>query len=228
MSIRKQLKKIKIIRITYYFLRDKFSSFKKQKNMRWFDKKSLYVMNYVQKILADIGYDDRFYFALGTALGVFRDNKLLSRDMDLDIVLFVNSQDEICQFREKVISKGLKWKLSFDVSSIGCVQDTFDYDGIRIDIHYAFLPDMPDAKLYALYSLSDGVNKVLYWKISTDKVKKTNFQNMLINLPDKTEQFLKYVYGDNWMIPDPNYIYWENPSAIKIDLKGDINYIDRD
>ena len=51
---------------------------------------------------------------------------------------------------------------------------------------------------------------------------------MLINLPDKTEQFLKYVYGDNWMIPDPNYIYWENPSAIKIDLKGDINYIDRD
>ena len=48
-----------------------------------------------------------------------------------------------------------------------------------------------------------------------------------INIPENPDQYLAETYGDDWKIPNPNYIYWENPKAIKTDLTGDVEVINR-
>ena len=48
-------------------------------------------------------------------------------------------------------------------------------------------------------------------------IKKINFHGLEINIPIKSEEYLKYVYGPNWKIPKKNYD-WQNakdsPSTI--------------
>lgn len=194
----------------------------KIKNKYAFINKSKNTMAKVQEVLANNGYF--FYFDLGTLLGLYRDGRLLRGDMDIDLNLFLKSQNMLPNLRELLRSNGFVHKYIFVSEELGVFQDTFSYEGVTVDINYYHQEGNKD-RLYMLYDYDDKINEGLI--LSYDCCHHENtilypFEDMFINIPDNTEQHLEERYGNTWRIPNPNYKYWTNPEAIKLSIKGRI------
>ena len=55
-----------------------------------------------------------------------------------------------------------------------------------------------------------------------NELEKIEFKGKKINVPKDRESYLAERYGDNWKIPDKNYVYWKGPSITATDYVGHI------
>lgn len=183
------------------------------------------VMRDVQKILSS--YEGiEFFFAYGTLLGIIRDGKLLGRDMDLDMVVLLDDDKEIVRFRDYIVKKGFQRLHSFSVDGVGINQDAFMYKNIMIDLNYAKTNGNKKYN-YNFYDLPEEKNKILIFPFTFTGCVKYNFNGFDINVPENPELYLEETYGKDWRIPNPEYIYWENPQTIKTELKGKVEVINQ-
>ncbi len=180
------------------------------------------VVKYLQRMMEDSGVF--FYFDMGTLLGIIREGKLLSHDLDVDIAVFVDREKRRA-FREYLISRGCVLKKVYSVEGLGVVEESFYYLGVKFDVNYYEQCENVDV-CYLLYSMPEKQ----YEKNQLDVVKLTNphvcgvkkvaFAGTMVNVPENPEEYLAVRYGKNWRIPDRKYIYWKGPSTTTTQLTG--------
>lgn len=166
-------------------------------------------------------YDKKFFMDMGTLLGIYRDHKLLKRDMDIDTAVYLDTDEQIADFQQYLVNHGCIHTLSFKSKSIGVFQDAFYWDGTRIDVCYY----RNDGEKDACFLMYD-VDKIV--KLTCTKVEKTTkipFGGSMVNAPEDVEQYLADRYGKNWRVPDKGYLYWEGPSAYPIEERGICEHI---
>lgn len=213
-KIKNNAKRIPGLLPVYRFFKNIIYSAKTTKKLRNFNKESLFVIGNVQNCLEKTKY--KFFFDMGTLLGMYRDKELIKRDMDIDVAIFVSKKSEInslCKYLKKYC---WKHRMRFLTNLYGIVQDTFELKGVRIDLCYYKVDGKYD-KCYLLYDDNNEKNKIVELSCKhINTTRKMFFKNLLVNVPALTEQYLNDRYGANWRIPDKNYKYWEGPSTKKM------------
>lgn len=164
----------------------------------------------------------QFYFDMGTLLGIVREGRLLKHDLDIDVAVYVKSDEDKLMVRQMLIDAGCKHKLKHYILRTGEVFiDSFELNGIKFDISY--YRNEGDVDISYLAYREGELEDKNYRKmvvLRCDAIKETTKGKLIdeeVNIPKNAEEYLATRYGENWRIPDKNWIYWLGPSAEKID-----------
>ena len=187
-------------------------------------KNGVNTLHYLQDLLQNGEYE--FFFDMGTLLGIIRDGRLLKHDIDVDIAVYVESEEQKVAVRDMIVSHGNSILYSYSVDSLGVVEESYIHDGIKFDISYYSRNDDIDV-CYLMYSDPDKVYEStdvlsvvrLECKKITD-IEKLDFYGKAINVPKDSKGYLAQRYGESWTVPDPDYVYWKGPSAHITDKIG--------
>ena len=186
-------------------------------------KDGLAVIAEMQEILENGGV--KFFFDMGTLLGIIREGRLLKHDMDIDVAVFADSEDEKERVTKLLVAKGCEEYLRYSADGLGIVEQSFVYYNIKFDINYYYRGSGTDV-CYLLYSHPDkiyeeGTMSIVMLSCPTiEETKKFEFQGITVNVPTNAEAYLAVRYGENWRIPDKKYIYWKGPSTSPTDYIG--------
>lgn len=186
----------------------------KRKEMKKFLQRGDSVIEHVHRVLHTSG--NMFFVDAGTLIGIYRDGKLLKRDMDVDMGVLVNDQNEILKIRELLISKGLHLTIKFSTPNNGFIQDAYDCYGVRVDICY-FVNDGSSSICYVLYD-DNKIVRMTFSKIN--RIKHYQYKNQVVNIPEDSDKYLEERYGKTWRIPDPSFKYWEGPCVSPEEGRG--------
>lgn len=194
---------------------------KERISARYFKKNSKKCLFMLQSILSEYSGIELFFVMYGTLLGIYRDNKLIRGDMDIDIGIFLKGGIiDISSFRKYMRKNKVELRHSFEVDQLGVIQDTFILKGVRIDVAYLRHDNNCDIS-YLTYDDRNELNKVLLFPFhKIEKTRNYNFEDNMVRIPYDPEQYLEDTYGSNWRTPDPNYVYWENPNSMKTEFRG--------
>lgn len=216
MTIKSLLAKIPFAKKIYkkYHIDERISFYKQRNQMKEFAEKGDSVIESVHKTLGQTGL--MFFVDAGTLIGVYRDGRLLKRDMDVDMGIIVDSQDEIHKLRELLSSNGFKLTIKFRTPNAGYIQDAYDYNGVRVDLCYYFNQG-PSTICYLLYG-DDQIIKMSFSKISS--IKKYQYKDQCVNIPEDSDKYLEERYGKTWRKPDPFFKYWEGPCVTPVEGRG--------
>lgn len=222
--IKEKMKKNTTIVALYDLCVKPIRMIKKISHERIFVENSMFAMERVQTVLS--ACHCRFFFDMGTLLGIYRDGKLLKHDMDIDVAVFPRNIEEIHRIRDLFLQNDIFIEQRFVTKKRGVIQDTFDCHGVRVDIHYYRIHGEIDS-CYLLYDERGKKNLVVELVCGhVNAISSLDFQGVRINVPENIEQYLIDRYGKNWMVPDGHYKYWLGPGARKCDDKGKM-YLER-
>lgn len=166
-----------------------------------------------------------YFFDMGTLLGLIREGHLLSHDYDLDVAIFISDQNDVLNVRNILKGKKCVHLYEFTVENLGVVEDSFKFKNIKFDINY-YTRDEDKDYCYLLYR--DGSknyfdNSFDVVRLSCSKIKFIDCYNLNgneLNIPCEAEEYLEIRYGKDWKIPNPNWEYYEGPSAQKVNNRG--------
>ena len=202
-------------------------NWKKQKEIRKkrraLQKNGKELIHFLQDVLCE----EKFFFDMGTLLGIVRENRLLGHDLDIDLGIFLESKEEIKKVREHLFNNGFKLTFSYSIDEIGIVEDSFIKNNIKFDLFYYHREENADV-VYLMYkvptsNLPEGsLNVVKASCLHINEIEKVDFKGKKINVPKNKESYLAERYGKNWTIPDKNYVYWKGPSTSPTDYIGHI------
>ena len=181
-------------------------------------------ISYLQTVFEKTG--KTFFFDMGTLLGIIREGKLLSHDMDIDVGVLIDGEEDIEEIVKVLEENGCKRKYRYTVDGVGVAEDSFEYNDIKFDASY-YYTDGGSNLVYLgylfpgrIYESSEILSFVRLRTKKIEGVKKVEFARALINVPQNPEEYLAQRYGEKWRIPDKGFIYWKGPSAEKIDNLG--------
>lgn len=222
MSFKESLKKIPFVYRLYKSLHisDRIRFYQDRNKMEEFSQKGESIIAYVHKILGKLDY--MFFVDAGTLIGIYRDGRLLKRDMDVDMGIVVKDQSDVLKIREFLINNGFVLKIKFSVPGVGFIQDAFDYDGIRVDMCY-FLESDKTTYCYVLYE-DNKIIRMTFSKISS--IRCYSFGEQEVRIPSDSDKYLEERYGKNWRVPDPFFKYWEGPCVTPEDGIGVCEIVD--
>ena len=166
-----------------------------------------------------------FYFDMGTMLGIVREGRLLGHDLDIDVAVYTSSEDEKDRVRNILLDTGCKLRYSYYVKELGVVEDSFEINGLKFDVNY-YVRESDKDVCYLMYrdnekSYEENEMDVVKLSVSAiNEVKKVDFFGKQVTVPKEAELYLAERYGDNWRIPNKNYVYWQGPSTNKTNYIG--------
>jgi len=181
--------------------------------LSWYERKiiKLYGGNII-KILHNYFENENieYFVAFGTLLGFIRDKDFISHDTDLDLII-VDLNKPL-----KLPSSFKKIQEIFVDNSLALI--AYEFRGIRVDffiakkinrsiICYDF-PNKPGTNIYELIIKEGGlpVRQFLFPYTGRKKYRlKINKENIITYIPNEWEDFLKIVYGKDYMKPDPEW-----------------------
>lgn len=154
-----------------------------------------------------------FWLEFGTLLGAYRDKDFIGHDLDLDIGVYFSDAGKV----EKALKdSGFTLIQQFIVGdgTLG-LEQTYMYKGVTIDIFY-----FHQEGEHSIYCNGFRVAKN---HLQVFQVKKTTFpfagfsdlefKDLIFKVPMPIEEHLKAHYGDNFMVPDPNFNSNEAPNV---------------
>ena len=153
-----------------------------------------------------------------------REGHLLKHDLDMDIgVIATPKQRE--QIRIALEKIGCKmWRQYVYMGNP--VEDSYHYQNVKVDLNFYEITE-DYARTWLFYSKPEHVYEnswtrhVVQMTYSPIKgVQYQEFDGHRIALPDNPELLMEEKYGPNWRTPDTGWIYWESPSAVKLDEIG--------
>tara|TARA_B110000211_G_C14087363_1_gene557283 strand:- start:2583 stop:3878 length:1296 start_codon:yes stop_codon:yes gene_type:complete len=157
----------------------------------------------------------KFLLYCGTALGVYRDNRFIDWDHDIDLAIF---EDEIDMNKiYNIISKSDKFNYFKHYPKNKEIKDsteiTFkhkDY-GVRLDILQIIKTNTREYEHYTYTGVCDDrKDKKCIYKYPKFKINNINFLGRNYNIPDIT--FIESQYGINWKTPE-KYNYDPNKNS---------------
>ena len=215
-KFKEYLKTAKHTKRLYYSFVGLISSYRTKQKQRYMHNYGYRTIYQLQDIFEKSGV--MFFFDMGTLLGIVRDGRILSHDLDIDIAVYVSNEEEKISFVEHLIMNGCKHRYSYSIDSIGIVEDSFILNKIKFDICYYYQGSGYDV-CYLMFCLPNvdyapGYQSVV--KLSCTPIHDTvkiRFHEGNITIPSRAEKYLSERYGSEWTIPNKDYIYWKGPSA---------------
>ena len=182
-----------------------------RKQNKAFARYGLSTLANATKVAQDSGC--RLFLAFGTLLGAYRNKGFIPYDCDLDTGMLGSERSD--SFVDNMEAAGLKHIRQYYVKSTGRVsEDKFDYKGVHIDVHYYYKDDagnlfcdlcMPhETKDWRTANKEDGFPAIVRTCPDTTFSEK-DFLGVACYMPDDTEGWLKALYGEHFMTPDPNW-----------------------
>ncbi len=185
--------------------------YKNKKQNRLFIKKGKDVLFGIDSVFKEIGVD--YWLIFGTLLGAIREKGFISHDIDIDLGMW--ARDYSIEHEKFFNRYGFKKKISF-IANNGIVarEDTYEKDGIYIDIFYFFKKD--DKMVCHTFLNKEGYS----WDKTIQEfggllVRELSFKyagfsyinlfNKQFMVPKNYKEHLEASYGKNYMKPDPNY-----------------------
>lgn len=151
------------------------------------------------------------YFAdYGTLLGIVRDKKFISWDMDVDYGLIFQSGFDWCNFESHLKKYGFRKVREYKYHS-EIKEQTYDYKGLTIDF-FAKTDDGINSIAYGFYKQngyvydnkdSRHVQEVRYVRILETQI--VEFLGVDVTIPLNAEEYLESAYSKNWRIPDSRW-----------------------
>lgn len=152
-----------------------------------------------------------YFVDFGTLLGIVRDNGFIKNDDDIDISIIGDSADPLVVLK-KFLSEGF------------CFVHALTYRGVikeftvslnKLTVDFFFSKRIGDAgRTHHIFYFDPNVN---YKKPEENSVKervlpyvkdikRVCFKEIEIMVPDDCENYLAFLYGKSWKIPDPTFV----------------------
>lgn len=189
-----------------------------KKNMR---EKGVDTIFFLENLLAQKFF---YYMDMGTMLGIVREGRLLGHDLDIDVAVYAESEEEKECVKDRLLSAGCKLKYTYFADNLGVVEHSFEINNLKFDVNYYFRNGKTDI-CYLMYcdpqkNYDDELDVVKLSITAVEKVKRIPFAGREVTVPENPETYLAERYGENWRIPDTNYIYWKGPSCEATEYRG--------
>lgn len=155
----------------------------------------------------------KLFLAFGSLLGAFREKGFIPFDYDLDLGLIASERSDELVFNMK--KHGFTLLRQYYIKTTGRIcEDKFDYKGVHIDVHY-FYPDtkgnltcdlcLPhESKPWREANATDGFPTIIR-TVPESTFSRQDFLGVQVYMPDRTEEWLKTLYGEHFMTPDPKW-----------------------
>ncbi|MGL5150854.1 MAG: LicD family protein [Clostridium sp.] len=178
----------------------------------------------VSKVLEESKVE--YWADFGTLLGIYREGKLLSHDMDIDMGIMRESYSE--EMEQNLLKEGFMKLKEFTVDG-EIVEQTWKWNGVLIDL---FFYERKEGKICAYEFYTKGESVIT--KIDDTKSECTDLSAMIMYLPDNgtkviefngyslrvpsnEDEYLKSVYGPSYMVPDKNWSSDSMTNIMKLD-----------
>lgn len=213
MSIKKvwhKLKSVPIIGNTYekYIGIRKVAYIEKKCNQELFNEGERYI-NLVESALSDSGM--LYYVYAGTLLGLIRDGKFISWDLDIDYAILIEN-DFSWNKLEKIMKKNGFKKTREYVFEGQIKEQSYAIGKMNIDFFGQFYEENYMLQ-YSFEYRTDCVykeeNERSVYLVTLPKVietQKLKLGSVLVSVPKNSEEILTALYNDDWHIPNPNWV----------------------
>lgn len=200
----------KILKPWYYRYKDRIN----QNRNKQFRENGIMVLESFDKIMTE--NDIPYTVFAGTLLGAVREKGFLAHDLDIDVAMFYDDRPD--NLIDILKSGGFKLlhRFSIDNGVLG-LEETYINNNVTLDIFYIYSEREDMTYQCDFHSELDS----LTWedsmiKYGYVKARRLNFpvSRNLIRLPfdriavsaiENYDKWLSCRYGDNYMIPDPNF-----------------------
>ena len=191
----------------YEYCVKKINAIKERREAKAVKEHGVDVLQLVQDVLEPYGVRPFFYG--GLLLGAYREHNFIPYDYDLDLGIFASERPQnIVQIMQK---NGFKWVRQFYFKDDNRITiDQFDYKGVPVDFYYfyyvnektvaTFVPKRHEYKEWGEANETDGFPCDMD-ATDTFTLSKKEFLDHYFYMPDNVEQFLKDLYGDDFMQP---------------------------
>ena len=164
----------------------------------------------------------KIWIEAGTLLGYEREEAILSHDIDMDFAMLKpddsSELDKIIEFlaeRNFVLNRKLLYK--GDVKEI-----SFSYNGLNVDI---ILFERVNEKVISTTMIWYGMNalnkpvdiEAFYYELPMEELKQVSFMDATTYVPTNPVDYLKGYYGEDYLIPNTNYDWRQNPIYVSAD-----------
>lgn len=164
----------------------------------------------------------KIWIEAGTLLGYEREGAILAHDIDMDFAMLnpkdASELDRIIEFlaeRKFVLNRKLVYK--GDVKEI-----SFSYNGLNVDI---ILFERVNEKVISTTMIWYGMNalnkpvdiEAFYYELPMEELEQVNFMDATTYVPTNPVDYLKGYYGEDYLIPNTNYDWRQNPIYVSVD-----------
>lgn len=173
--------------------------------------------------------DVKSFLFWGTHLGAYRDHDFIGHDCDMDFG--VRNRSDLLKLKENIENSEFKLLAEYFSPADGLCELKFTYKDISFDIFY--IGD--DEESYFGYCF-DVANRYsdnylicnsTQYRFPAFELVPIEFRGMQCLIPSNSPEVLSAIYGEDFMIPNPNhesgsrckrktiYQYWEKPVFLK-------------
>lgn len=162
-------------------------------------------------------FGGRMFLVFGTLLGAYREHNFIPHDCDIDVGLLASERPENIQ--ELMAEAGFRRVNQQYVKETGrIVEERYQRKGVGIDLFYFFDDDRFPDEIYAYLSyrhetkdwreanVTDGFPTILKPQVRST-LSRQDFLGHQFYMPDRAEEWLRRLYGDDFMIPNPGWSF---------------------
>ncbi len=182
-----------------------------RKQNKAFAQYGLQTLDEAMKAAKEAGTE--LFLAFGTLLGAYREKGFIPYDCDLDTGMLGDQQSQ--QFLDAMQRHGLRHIRRYYVKETGRIcEDKFEYMGVHIDVHYFYKDEngelfcdlcLPhETKDWRTANASDGFPSIVR-TVPYSTFEEKDFMGIKCFMPEKVVDWLKTLYGEHFMTPDPKW-----------------------
>lgn len=155
----------------------------------------------------------KLFLAFGSLLGAYREKGFIPFDCDLDFGLLAEERSD--NLIETMQQHGFTLLRQYYIKATGRIcEDKYDYKGVHIDIHYFYKNEkgelycdlcLPhESKPWREANETDGFPTIIR-QVPDSSFVKQDFLGEKVYMPERAEEWLKVLYGENFMTPNSKW-----------------------
>lgn len=155
-----------------------------------------------------------FWPDYGTLLGIYREHDFISHDCDIDIGMFgANASNVMLILCNSDFVLSHQYSICKKNGDEKIIQLTYKYHSLTIDMYFYERINDNIITTYQLHGIKpkqyDNNNQLMFqvyqYNLPLNTFSSIVFKDIEYRVPTEIEKYLIALYGENFMIPDPNY-----------------------